>query len=288
MNKKAKLMMDIDNAIDRQDMDAVGHGLEALSSVLSPIAAEEPLLFSARIKKLSKEKHIMSRPEVSLKIIIAAAAVAVLGVGAYAASTLNWFSFANNDNFVTVRTTGSMTEQEARELVGESYPDPDALPEGALAQTAGSEPFTFDSVEEAARALDMRLVLPGSMPDMALENVQAQTADFGGMETRTAWINYADDDGRRFGVTVVRSIIPAGSDITSYTQNKIDPGSYGTYKSKSGAQYKTMTESNPDGTLTAHIATTTVGEYEYALVFVGFDEAQRQAIIDSADLSPMK
>lgn len=37
--------------------------------------------------------------------------------------------------------------------------------------------------------------------------------------------------------------------------------------------------------VTAHIATTMIGEYQYSLVFFGFDELQRTEIIDSVDLS---
>ena len=45
-------------------------------------------------------------------------------------------------------------------------------------------------------------------------------------------------------------------------------------------------ESDSTGERTAQIATVLLGEYEYSLVFVGFEPQEWQKIVDSTDLSP--
>jgi hypothetical protein len=247
--------------------------------------AEDPALFAANLMKLSEEKHIMKLSRKPVRILLAVAIVAILGGTAYAATALNLFSFQSGDRFVMVRTNDDMTEEEAREMAAEDQEASD-LPE-AERNVIIPEEIAFASAEEAETDLDMEIAMPSAMPEVNLDNIVGSVSDFGGgVETRTAWLNYSDEAGRMFGITVARHVAPNGLPVTSYTTTDIDEGSLGSYISQSGVEYTTLTESNPDDpSQTAHIATAMVGEYEYALVFFGFDEAEMHTIMDSADLS---
>lgn len=286
MEKKKHIQKQLDAAIDRMDMEAIEQELQALSALeQDPIQPEDPALFAARICRIEKERTPMKNTKSTLRIALVVAVVALLSVGVYAANAMNLFSFMSEDRLVTVRSTESMTEQEAQALASEDSGEPENLPPEARG-TADITEYDFDSVEQAAAKMDMQLVLPDSMPDLPLESASGQSIAFGdSAETRTVWLSYVGDNGQMFGITTTREIVAPGSSVTGITSGDMDPGSGGSYRSKSGAEYITATESDESGELVAHIAVATAGEYEYVLVFVGFDQAEREAIIDSADLS---
>lgn len=291
LKDRKQILAELDAAIEEQNLDAIERGLEALSQAEThPIAPEDPMVFCAAIKKLDKEQRTMKKP--IYKIAIVAAAVALLSVGVYAASALNLFSFRQGDRFVTMRTTESMTEQEARELVEGDASAREENTAGVSQEAVGQadvEEFTFATPEQAAAKLDLKLPLPAAMPELPLSSATGSVMRFGeNYEDRTVWLNYGDPADKAFGVTVIREILPEGEAVTSYTTHDMDEGSLGRYKSKSGTEYTILSESNEDGSLTAHIATTMMGEYEYSLVFVGFSQAERNAVIDSTDLSSLR
>lgn len=284
MEEKIRLLKEIDAAIDAMDEAGINKGLEALRNLEeSPVYVEDSKSYAAHILKQSRRENKMIRPKRYVRAAIAAAAIALMGVTAYAATTLNLFGFGNGDTYVTVRTNQQISEQEARALVESDGRNPAEQPEDAGMQV-DTEETAYDSVEAAARALDMEIPLPAAMPQMQLESVKATVNKFGdAAESRTVWIEYEDGQGRMLGITVVREIM--SDDVSSFTTNDMDPGSLGTYQSKSGVVYTTLTESDDSGANTAHIATAMIGEYEYSFVFMGFEEAQRQEVIDSVDLS---
>lgn len=291
MQGKIKMIIKIEAAIDAMDGFGIAKGLDSLSDLESqPISPEDPMLFAARIQKLNKERIMMIKPIKGMRVAIVAAVVLLMGLTVYAANAFNLFSFQQGDKFVTVRTTQSMTEQEAKEYVSEnakaSVPD-DAVRQGDTQDD--TQDFTFDTVQQAEKKLNMNIAMPSALPDMKLDSATGTITNFGvDLKKSILWLNYSDDAGRMFGITAIREIVKPGADITRYTTNDIDEGSLGTYKSKSGVEFTTLTESNETGEKTAHIATTMIGEYEYSLVFFGFDEAERHAIIDSTDLSIYK
>jgi hypothetical protein len=185
-----------------------------------------------------------------------------------------------------VRTTDNLTEEEAKDMAAAANEDREP-PIPGVNVLSPEEYLFFESVEEAESGLDMEIVMPAALPAMNLDGIDGDRMSFGdGVESRTAWLTYSDDAGRQFGITVERNVAPPGTPVTHITEHDMDEGSLGSYTSKSGVEYTTLTESNPDDSSeTAVIATVMIGEYEYALVFVGFDEAERHAILDSADLS---
>lgn len=285
MQDKAEILNKIDAAIDAGDLDEINARLDELSAMESlTIRPENAKLFAARLQKLNKEKNAMIRPNRPIRIAIVAAAVMLMGLTVYAATALNLFNFQQGNKFVTMRTTENMTEQEAKKFAGENVDS--SVPDGATILRPDTKDFAFETVEQAQEMLDMKIAMPSDLPDMELESADGTIASFGDdTEKRTLWLNYSDKRGRMFGITTVREVIKPGAAVTGYTIHDIDDGSLGKYKSKSGIEYIILTESDETGEKTAHIATVMIGEYEYALVFFGFEEDERHEIIDSVDLS---
>ncbi len=290
MNEKQKLLHDIDNAIDMMNVEEINKGIEALRHMESQqIIAEDPKIFAARIKNLSKKEQINMKPKKYLKLAAIAAVVAALGASVYAANVLNVFSFAKDDRFVVLRTTENMTQKEAEDLIDvdiNERPEQEAHDQEAPAANVESKDLTFNSIEEAEKEMDMKLILPASMPDMKISSIVGTILEWGkGIETRSVWLNYEDENGRLFGITTSREITPKGESVTRYTSSEMDKGSQGSYKSKQGLEFTTLTETDEAGERTAHIANIIIGEYNYAVVFFGFDEKERKAVLDSVDLS---
>jgi hypothetical protein len=288
VKSRKQILKDLDDAIDRMDTAAIDAALLEVPREISP---EDPALFAARILKLNKEKNSMKYSRRPLKFALVAAVILVMGVTAYAAVTGRLFAFGQGDKYVTIRSNEEMTEQEALDMAAEAAeaPEPTSEEKAAANAEVDTREQSFASVEEAEAGMDMLIPLPEKLPEMTLESAEGQTVAWGeGAESRTVWLNYSDSAGRMFGLTVSREITPPGAPVTHYSENDMDEGSLGAYTSKTGVKYDTLTESDETGEKTAHIAVAQAGEYEYALVFAGFEEAERQQILDSVDLSEYK
>jgi hypothetical protein len=288
VKNRQEILKELEAAIDSADMRGIDAGLEGLASAEpETITPEDVNLFSARILKLSEEKQPMKHLGKTARVAVVAAAVLLMGVTVYAAVTMNLFSFQSGDRYVSIRTTDGMTEQEAQAFAEENQAAPPPE-EGEAVVLADEVPEqTFNSVAEAEAGMDMVIPLPTAMPDLEFSSATGQTFAFGeGNEDRTVWLEYGSvETGRAFALTVSREVIAEGEDITSYTEHDIDEGSLSSYTSKTGVKYDTLTESDETGERTAHIANAMVGEHDYAVVFFGFEEAERQEILDSIDLS---
>lgn len=281
MEEKKKLLNEIDVAIDAMDLSIIKTKLDDLQKMeQDAIIVEDSRLFAARIIELERSEHHMLIPKKQMKTILIAVMIAIMGMTAYAATSLYRYRFWEGDRYVSVRTTNEMSEEEARAFVNDNLQEIDSE---EVTLQADTKDYSFSTVEEATQNLDMIIPIPAAMPEMQLEPIEASVITFGDdSEIRTVWITYTDIHSRRLGLTVVREVM--NGDSTSFSSADMDPGSSGTYKSKSGIKFDTLTESNSDGSMTAHIATTVVGQYEYSLIFEGFDQEQREDIIDSADL----
>ena len=283
MNEKQKILRELDAAIDGMDLDGIDRNLTRLTA-LEPhkIEAEDVKLFAARIKQLDKERNYKMKNGKTIRIVLVAAAIlTVTSIGVYASGVLNRFTFAYGDRITTVQTTESMTEAEAQKLVDDAKSD---STEGA--SEAESENYTFKTVEEAENKLDTKIAVPAKMPEFELTEMTGQSVKWGdGMESRTVWALYGSPDSKAVGITVDKRIVKPDSEFTSIAISDMDENSMGEYKSKSGRIYVMFSESDDSGKRTARIAKTEIGNYEYALVFAGFEEAEMHEIIDSADLS---
>lgn len=288
MKDEKQLLKELDQAIDQMDLRAIDDGLDALSAMeTNPIAAEDAKLFSARIQKQSKGSFHMQKSRKALKIAVCAAVIMLVGVTAYAAGATRLFQFHTNDQVANIRTTQSMTDKEANELMNTIH---DSAEEPNSENTAApSDYITFDSAQDAAKQMDMQIIMPERMPDLPFESATGNSNDLGnGAKQGTVWLNYGSPEDKLFGMTVSRTILPPDSDTTFYSGAYVDEGSISTYKSKSGMTYTMAKESDPAGEKTATIATISVGEYDYALVFFGFEKAEYEAVIDSLDLSGLQ
>lgn len=281
MEEKKKLLNEIDVAIDAMDLSIIKTKLDDLQKMeQEAIIVEDSRLFAARIIELERSEHHMLIPKKQMKTILIAAMIAIMGMTAYAATSLYRYSFGEGDRYVRVRTTSEMSEEEARAFVNDNLQEIDSE---EMVLQVDTKDYSFSTVEEATQKLDMIIPIPAAMPEMQLESIEASVITFGDeSEICTVWITYTDIHSRMLGLTVVREVM--NGDSTSYSSADMDPGSLDTYKSESGIEFNTLTESNSDGSMTAHIATTVIGQYEYSLIFEGFDQEQREDIIDSADL----
>ena len=291
MQEKNRILRELEQAIDRGDIDAVTAGVDRLTEQQSPpIQAEDAMLFAAGIRKINKESQAMNtkkQPKKFLTVAIVAALVLVMGATAFAATQRGWFSFVHGDRFITGRTNAGMSEQEAEEIIKNSELPADFDP-SQIAQ-AEVEELTFATVEEARTQLAMAIPLPDAMPALTLADATGNRTIIGeAVERKTVWLNYSDEQGRILGITVSCETIADAEPVFSYTTHDMDDGSVGAYTTPAGDTYTTLTESDDTGEKTAHIATIMLGEYEYSLVFFGFEEAERAAIIDSTDLGTIK
>jgi hypothetical protein len=288
MKSRQEILKGLEAAIDSADMRGIDSGLESLASVEpETITPEDVNLFSARILKLSEEKQPMKHLGKTARVAVAVAAVLLMGVTVYAAVTMNLFSFQSGEKYVSIRTTDSMTPEEAQAFAEENQA---ARPEEDAVNVINGEDFPlqeFASVAEAEAGMDMIIPLPAAMPDLEFSRATGQSYTFReGYGSRTVWLEYGSvETGRAFALTVSREVVAEGEDITSYSEQDIDEGSLSSYTSKTGVKYDTLTESDETGERTAHIANAMIGEYDYAVVFFGFEEAERQQILDSIDLS---
>lgn len=227
----------------------------------------------------------MKHSKKAIRLAFAAALAAALGVTVYAAVNLHLLSFSSGTRYVTMRTNQAMTEQEAQALVRDDLQERSDAPDGNSAVLAPQQ--SFQSVEEAEAAMNMTLILPSAMPEVKMDSIKGQSLyNEAGYQNNTVWIVCSGPGGRMLGVTTTREVVPEGAPLTSYTLHEFDEGSEGSYRSKSGVTFTTLTESDGTGERTAQIATVLLGEYEYSLVFVGFEPQEWQKIVDSADLSP--
>ena len=227
----------------------------------------------------------MKHSKKAMRLAFAAALAAALGVTVYAAVNLHLLSFSSGTRYVTMRTNQAMTEQEAQALVRDDLRERSDAPDGNSAVLAPQQ--SFQSVEEAEAAMNMTLILPSAMPEVKMDSIKGQSLyNEAGYQNNTVWIVCSGPGGRMLGVTTTREVVPEGAPLTSYTLHEFDEGSEGSYRSKSGVTFTTLTESDGTGERTAQIATVLLGEYEYSLVFVGFEPQEWQKIVDSADLSP--
>ena len=302
----------LDEAVERQDLAEIERALDALSRPEPiQITAEDPVAFSRRILKLQEERDrtMNHTKRTGRMLLIAAAAAAALSVGAYAAANWQRFSFIQDDRMVVVTGPETLTEQEAAKLAGQppeielQKPEAVALEGGALPEAGGMEigrediSFSFvedpdapaadgaqvevvkrektsyATPEEAAEATGLPVALPKLPEGLELESVSGERID--GF-SRTVWADY-DGAGRHLGVTVDWTRRSEDSTVVAY--HGIEPGSGGSYKTAKGYAFTTVREDGMD------VATIFRGAYEYTLVFEGFSEAERRAVLDSVDLS---
>ena len=288
MKSKQQILSELDQAIEQMDMGEIDRQLEQLSSVETSIEPEDVKLFSARILKQSEEKHNMKRTRIPAKIIAVAAIIIAMGLTIYAATTgLNVFTFHSDGLFGIIHTTEQEFDMPLR-----PFP-PEYLENAEFVPMDGVEipPMTyFEDVAQAQTALGMPIVLPSAMPQLEASNISGMIVTQPGGNSHTAWLDFEDESsGRLMGIVVTHNnITDPGQPFTVGTTTNMDDGSLGSFTTDCGVEFKTITETEQDGQQrTAFIAIASLGQgrYQYAIAFHGFEQAEREAIINSIDFS---
>ena len=286
MKNKQQILTELEAAIDRADMSEIDRGLDDLSSVeTQTIEAEDARLFSARILKQSEEKHSMKRTRTPIKIIAIAAAIIAMGLTVYATTFgLNVFIFERDGTLAIFHTT-----EPEFEFRGERIPEEYLENAEFITEMEIPDMMYFDSVAQAEAALEMPIALPAAMPQMEVNNISGMKLEhYGGAGSRTAWVDFGDDAGRLLGVVVARNIIAPGQPFTMGMITDMDDGSLGSFTNAAGVEFTTITETEDSGEQRVAfiaIASLSGGEFQYAIAFHGFDQAEREYILGSLDLS---
>lgn len=276
MDERQKHASELDEAVDRMDLEAINMLLDCLDELeAEKIVPEEPALFAARIRELQKKRESIMKHKNSKIILIAACLAAALSVGVYASGAWTNFSFFSNGRAVSV-TTGdsSMTEAQARELVRETEKEKVSPEDNRVVKSA--PPENFASVEEAAQKLQMPIVVPKDTKNMALKEASGQVQEW----CKTLWLTFGEE-GHRLAVTIEETL-PVDEDTTVVSYSDIQGENRGTYKSAKGDTFTLIRDEHGDYALAK------AGNFEYVLIFENFTEQDIHSVIDSVDLSAYK
>ena len=296
-NSLVDLRIKLDNAIDGGNMEEIDILLNEISNIdndsIEPDNVEE---FAESVKRKIEKGGIKMKRKVNFKrmVAIAAAIVAVVGVGVSGSSLFKQYVFSDGDKFYTLSSDSDLDENaldEIKEYIksGKSITDPKALagdnsPEIGIGLSSDIEEKSFDSIEEAEKYLGMKVVLPKVMPDLEIAAVKGSKAKFGENNSYSEiWATYGDIYTKAFGVTVKKMNFEEG--VSSLTSNDMDEGSHGEYVSPKGYKFDKFNESDEAKERTANIYFTSIGDYQYSFVFYNFSEEERENIVGSFDLS---
>jgi len=278
---KIKLRIKIDKAIDEGNIQKIQELLDELPTVgEKDIKLENPIEFANRIRIIKNKEEKTMKKKFS-KITLIAASLAVIGAVSVSGAMFYNYSFQKGDTFYTVTSDKELNKDEV-ENMAENI-------EKAKKETQPNESNTakyidFDSIEEAEKQLNMDIILPEKMPDLELEEIKASQMYVSENSGRTSvWLTYGDVNSKLFGITIIKDDI-ADEDVTIISGAEVDEGSMGSYTSKKGYKFTTLKESDEEGKRTADIATIKKGNYEYSLVFFGFEKDEMESIIDSLSL----
>ncbi len=296
-NNLVDLRIKLDNAIDDGNMEEIDTLLNEILSVdrdfIEPENVEE---FAKSVKRKIEKGGIEMKRKVNFKrmVAIAAAIVAVVGVGVSGSSLFKQYAFSDGDKFYTLSADSDFDENaldEIKESVksGKSITDPKAFtgensPEIGIGRPSDIEKKSFDSIEEAEKYLEMKVVLPKVMPDLEIASIEGSKAEFGENNSYSEiWATYGDIYTKAFGVTVKKMNFEEG--VSSLTSNDMDEGSHGEYVSPKGYKFDKFNESDETKERTANIYITSIGDYQYSFAFYNFSDEERENIVDSFDLS---
>lgn len=285
-NDIKNLQQKLDNSIDLMDIDSIDNLLNQIPDIQN-IEVEPADIFADKIRAKShkKERNNMKlfKSKFSKIAAIAAAVTVITCVGVGAANIIKNYTIADKDQYHNILSNQDLNENDIKDLTSDNDIDNDENSENK-ANVIKPDSYTFNSIEEAEKTLDMKVITPEIMPELELSDLSGQISDFGnGTKTSSLWANYGDAETKLFGITVTKTVL--GEDTTIVSNSEMDEGSLGKYKSAKGYEFNTLAESNDDKTKTANIATITIGNYEYSLVFYNFEQDEINKILDSADLS---
>ena len=296
-NNLVDLRIKLDNAIDDGNMEEIDILLNDISDIdndsIEPDNVEE---FVKSVKREIEKGGIKMKRKVNFKrmVAIAAAIVAVVGVGVSGSSLFKQYVFSDGDKFYTL-SSDSDFDENALDVIeksiksGEEMTVPKALTgesssEIGIGKASDIEEKSFNSIEEAEKYLGMKVVLPKVMPDLEISAIKGSKIEFGeNNSSSTIWATYGDIYTKAFGITVRKMNFEEG--VSALTSTDMDEGSHGEYVSPKGYKFDKFNESDETKERTANIYFTSIGDYQYSFTFYNFSEDERRNIIDSFDLS---
>lgn len=280
-NRDIELRKELEKAIETGDMEKINNIMNNIPDC-QPKTNVNDFIKEVRHNCAGEVKTM--KKKISVKIAIAAAAVlAVSGVSVGAATLLKQFTFFKNDQYVTVSSNSDLSEKEADKLAEDTVNNLDVSPN----EHNTVKPEVFENIQAAEKAYDMNIIMPEKMPALNLSDItgsQMYTGENSNMSN--VWINYGDPekDKKAFGLTVTRNNFADGDKITSISSSDAIKDGEG-FTSDKGYSFNILKESDEERGITAKIMTTTVGEYEYSMVFFGFNDNEINDIVNSVDLS---
>ena len=282
-NRDIEIRKELDKAIETGDMEKINNIMQNIPDC-HPETDVKDFINNVRHKCAGEVKM---KKKISTRIAIAAAAVlAVTGVSVSAAALLKQFSFFKDGNYVTVSSNSDLSEKEADKLAQDAVNDTDVTPN----ENNTVKPEAFETIQSAEKAYDMGIVMPEKMPDLKLSDITGSQMYTGeNSSSSTIWINYGDFEkgGKGFGLTVTRDNFADNDEITSITSSDAVKDGEG-FTSEKGYSFNVLKESDEESGRTAKIMTANVGEYEYSMVFFGFNNSEINDIVNSVDLSQYK
>ncbi|MGL4345090.1 MAG: hypothetical protein ACRCTE_07835 [Cellulosilyticaceae bacterium] len=274
----------LDEAIDRMDLEQIEAQLVALDGIEDDaLQIEDSKFFAKKIMmKSRKGNNEMKSGYKKWGTAVAGVlcALAISGGTIYATGLYKTFSFFGEKTSTFIKTTDmKLADTEAKQLADEAAQSYGTV-EASCENTINSQRSNFGSFEEVKEALNIDIVVPGYIPeglvqdaDIYVETIAHES--FGRKDNVYTTYSDKEDEGRRFGVTVIKEDMK--QDVTSIVTTD---GVYA--KEYTNAQGDVYTLFSEDGGV---IAQRSVGNIEYVLVFMGIDETEIYKTIDSADLS---
>lgn len=275
------------NVYLRKSLDrAVESGnVKKINEILNSISADEPELsskaFAKEIRaKCSKEVNKM---KLNYKIMIAVATIAsITCVSVGAATLLKTYSFNKDGKYISITSNSDLSAEEA-EKIAEAEGDYTHKPD----KTNVVENEQFSTISEAEKKYDMEVILPEKLPNLEITGVEGQEMFITDKsKDSTIWLSYGDYNKKAFALTVTKNSFN-DEDITSVSSSDaVKDGD--AFVSEKGYIFDVLKDSNEESGKSANIYTTTIGCYEYSMVFTGFDSNEIKEIVDSVDLENYK
>lgn len=270
---------DLNKAIDDNDMSKIEMHLEQLSADQPfPHEIEDSQLFARRIIRQNQKGYDrMKKSSISRWSKVAVCLLLVFALGAtagYAAGYYKSYKFYSEQYTIDVRTTGELSEEEARGMAKEAeanFEDP-----GDNVTIIEPERLTFASIEEAEEKLDITIAKPTVIPEgyvMEEEIYVEKTSD----TDFNAYVSYVNEKEDYLGITIIKMSLEDGSTHVTLTDTVFED----TFSSN-GIPFTLMKEDE------GLIAAADFGDIQYAIVSFGLSEKDLKEVVNSIDLSIYK
>ncbi len=262
----------IDRAIDEGNIEETERLLDML-----PDVEDMPSDFASSVILQCKENKTMKKFRIS-KIGVAAAVIVMSCAAVTGAALVKHYSMEYGDKYLQIASKEDIDQKALEEIAQNADVKPEDIEKGNVAV---ADTVTYSSVAEAEREMGMKVVLPEIMPDLEQSDVEGCILND---NRKDMYIVYGSSDSKCFGITLGYEKL--GEEESSVTIGDIDEGTLDSYTSAKGYKFDTFSESGEGGK--CDIYTTHIGDYEYSLVFEGFDKGEMKNIVDSVDLESYK